>query len=174
MGASAQSTSAPITDIYRTKSGRSVGFVRGETLDAGTVEALLMRREPDASQIAAGVRPQAALVDALALGTIQFSYDSANLLNDSLRTLDAVCAAFEDPGLAHLQVSLVGHASSEGSDSYNLELSSRRAGAAAAYLAGCLGSKRLRSAGAGEGDPIVGISTVDARQRRVELSIAED
>ena len=72
-----------------------------------------------------------------------------------------------------LSVSIEGHTDSEGDDSYNAELSERRAAAVRSYLVqdyGIAGS-RLETAGLGESNPVADNGTPEGRQqnRRVEL-----
>ncbi|MGH7658108.1 MAG: OmpA family protein, partial [Gemmatimonadales bacterium] len=69
---------------------------------------------------------------------------------------------------------IVGHTDSVGTDSYNLDLSRRRADAASDYLAsqGVLRT-RLNTQGMGENDPVAANDTETGRQanRRVEVAI---
>ena len=67
-----------------------------------------------------------------------------------------------------------GHTDSRGSDSYNLNLSDRRAASVRTYLTGKgLSNSRIQSRGFGEVRPIATNETEAGRQtnRRVELSI---
>ena len=69
---------------------------------------------------------------------------------------------------------IVGHTDSVGTDSYNQDLSARRASAAAEYLRGQgVASTRLRAVGRGETEPIAPNATDDGRgqNRRVEVAI---
>ena len=69
---------------------------------------------------------------------------------------------------------IVGHTDSDGPDSYNWDLSERRARAAADYLAAQrVARTRLRTAGRGETEPITSNQTDAGRQqnRRVEVAI---
>ena len=69
---------------------------------------------------------------------------------------------------------IVGHTDSDGPDSYNWDLSERRARAAASYLAAQgVARTRLRTAGRGETEPVTSNETDAGRQqnRRVEVAI---
>jgi outer membrane protein OmpA-like peptidoglycan-associated protein len=69
---------------------------------------------------------------------------------------------------------IVGHTDSDGTDSYNWNLSERRATAAADYLAAQgVARSRLRTAGRGETEPVTSNETDAGRQqnRRVEVAI---
>jgi outer membrane protein OmpA-like peptidoglycan-associated protein len=69
---------------------------------------------------------------------------------------------------------IVGHTDSKGSAAYNMELSDRRARAAANYIAGeGVDRARVTTAGRGEEEPIAGNGSDDGRRqnRRVEVAI---
>ncbi|MGE0408946.1 MAG: OmpA family protein, partial [Amphiplicatus sp.] len=71
-------------------------------------------------------------------------------------------------------VSVYGHADSRGSESYNLDLSQRRAASVSSYLASQgVAPSRLRAVGYGESHPIADNSTAagQAANRRVEIVI---
>ena len=69
---------------------------------------------------------------------------------------------------------IVGHTDAQGTDSYNMELSERRAQATADYLASAgVARTRLRTTGRGEAEPVADNSTTTGQQqnRRVEVAI---
>lgn len=66
---------------------------------------------------------------------VTFAYDSADLQNDSLITLDALGAALSDPSLKQFTFMIAGHTDARGSEDYNQKLSERRAASVARYLA---------------------------------------
>jgi outer membrane protein OmpA-like peptidoglycan-associated protein len=71
-------------------------------------------------------------------------------------------------------VLLVGHTDDTGSESYNQDLSERRASAAASFLGSQgLGSPRVETAGRGELEPVTANDNERGRQqnRRVEVAI---
>lgn len=106
---------------------------------------------------------------------ITFAYDSALILPES----EAVLASLYE-GLAAeegARVSVIGHTSSEGSDSYNLDLSERRAAAVVeALVALGLDQGSISASGRGEADPIADNATETGRSlnRRVEIECAGD
>lgn len=72
------------------------------------------------------------------------------------------------------EVLVVGHTDNVGSDAYNMDLSQRRASAAASYLIQQgVPSSRIRTAGRGESEPIASNATAagQAQNRRVEVAI---
>lgn len=101
-----------------------------------------------------------------------YPFDSTDLLpagRDNLRNLAASLASNPET-----EVLIVGHTDSMGADSYNMNLSVRRADAAAAILgAEGVPRDRIRTTGRGETEPIADNATEDGRQlnRRVEVAI---
>jgi outer membrane protein OmpA-like peptidoglycan-associated protein/opacity protein-like surface antigen len=84
---------------------------------------------------------------------VNYEFNKATLTANAERILDQVAQTLRDsPGFV---VELAGHTDSKGSDSYNQDLSQRRAEAAMAYLitAG-IDASRLRARGYGESQPI--------------------
>jgi OOP family OmpA-OmpF porin len=101
---------------------------------------------------------------------IQFGFDSAVVKAESTTVLDQLSEGLRDDGAT--SVLIEGHTSSEGSDSYNQNLSERRSAAVAAELvARGLAADRIRSAGVGETRPIASNSDESGRSlnRRVEV-----
>ena len=69
---------------------------------------------------------------------------------------------------------IVGHTDNTGSDTYNMDLSVRRAESVKSYIvAGNVAASRLQTQGKGESEPIADNTTVDGRSqnRRVEIVI---
>lgn len=101
-----------------------------------------------------------------------FDFNSATLrpeARENLRNLAASLA--KNPGE---DVLIVGHTDSIGTDSYNLDLSRRRAEAAASYIATVgVDRSRISTKGMGENDPVATNDTDAGRQqnRRVEVAI---
>ena len=100
---------------------------------------------------------------------IAFGFDSAELTIDALQDLDRVAAAFNDPQLAGVQVTLEGHTDATGAEDYNLWLSQRRAEAVVSYLIRRgVARDRLRPAAFGEHRLLSGACAGrTTRQRRV-------
>ena len=110
----------------------------------------------------------------MTLEGVNFDFDSDQLTYESQAKLDEAATTLNANSLVNVQV--VGHTDSRGSESYNQGLSERRAAAVVDYLTnnGVSGS-RLSSAGMGESQPVADNSTEDGRyqNRRVELVVVE-
>lgn len=106
---------------------------------------------------------------------IQFKADSDELLTTSYPTLDQAAAVLNE--YPEVRMEIQGHASSEGDDDYNLELSEKRAEAVREYLIGQnVEAERLRAQGYGETVPLDTNRSEAGRSknRRVEFQIIED
>jgi OOP family OmpA-OmpF porin len=107
---------------------------------------------------------------------VQFEFNSAKILEVSHSLLDEVASVIkENPQIKKIRVE--GHASSEGSDDYNLKLSDKRATSVMKYLTGKAGieTAMLTAKGYGEAQPIASNDSEDGREknRRVEFTILE-
>jgi outer membrane protein OmpA-like peptidoglycan-associated protein len=101
-----------------------------------------------------------------------FDFDSDVLRAESKKNLDNLASSLNSFGDSKLM--LVGHTDAQGTDSYNLDLSRRRASAVARYLESRgVSSARVQIAGRGETEPIGPNDTEPGRQenRRVEVAI---
>lgn len=119
-----------------------------------------------------GGRDMAAL-DAAGFGSfIEFDHDSAAVIPDS--GLYEILKALTTPPLeAGEHITITGHTDGDGSDSYNMDLSYRRANAVRAWLiTNGVRPDALRANGAGETQPIDtnATETGKRRNRRVEFS----
>jgi OmpA-OmpF porin, OOP family len=107
------------------------------------------------------------------LDKIYFEYDKAVIKRESHGILDAVAATLEgNPDIRLIEIQ--GHTDSRGSDSYNLDLSNRRAASVKQYLVDKgIDASRLRSQGYGESQPLVrqNNEAAWAKNRRVEFLI---
>lgn len=107
--------------------------------------------------------------DGLAL-PVQFAFDSATIMPDAKRQLDAVASGIK---LANggTEVVIEGHTDAVGSRQYNEGLSLRRANAVKAYLVQQHGiaPQRLRPVGAGMDHPYNTANPFAAENRRVEF-----
>jgi OOP family OmpA-OmpF porin len=101
---------------------------------------------------------------------VNFKYDSAELTPTALTILDKVAV---DLGAYPVKknIEVRGHASSEGTNEYNLRLSQRRSQSVADYLKRKGVTNKLIAKGYGEEYPIADNSTEAGREknRRVEL-----
>ncbi|NNG12150.1 MAG: OmpA family protein [Halobacteria archaeon] len=106
-------------------------------------------------------------------GNITFATDSANInanFYDVLNSVTLVLKEFEKTVII-----VAGHTDSTGSDSYNQQLSERRAGSVAQYLRSqAISDMRVIVEGYGESRPIASNDTSQGRQmnRRVELTLS--
>lgn len=109
---------------------------------------------------------------AIVLRNVFFDTDKATLRPESKNELDRLTQLMkENPTL---RIELSGHTDSKGSDSYNQDLSQRRAKAVVEYLVKAgIPASRLESAGYGESKPIATNETEEGRQlnRRTEFKI---
>lgn len=103
---------------------------------------------------------------------ILFPFNSTEILPAGKANLQELANSLQK--YPNSDILIVGHTDSVGTDSYNLDLSQRRAQAASAYLqsVGVPGS-RLRPVGRGEAEPVQSNDTDEgrARNRRVEIAI---
>jgi outer membrane protein OmpA-like peptidoglycan-associated protein len=102
-----------------------------------------------------------------------FDFDSDVLRAESKRNLDNLASSLSSFGDSKLL--LVGHTDNQGADTYNLDLSRRRADAVARYLESKgVSSARVEIAGRGESEPIATNDTDAGRQqnRRVEIAVS--
>jgi OOP family OmpA-OmpF porin len=101
---------------------------------------------------------------------VNFKYNSAELTENAKNILDGVVEQLVASNEMR-DIEVQGHASSEGSSSYNLRLSQRRAQSVADYLKSAGLKNRLYPKGYGEDYPIADNSTEAGREqnRRVQL-----
>jgi outer membrane protein OmpA-like peptidoglycan-associated protein len=103
---------------------------------------------------------------------VMFAYDSANINPGFAPTLRKVAGLMSR--YPRTRARIIGHTDSVGSDSYNLDLSLRRAESVAAFLsAQGVNDRRLLTAGRGKQEPIASNATPEGRQmnRRVDIVI---
>ncbi|MDB4882604.1 MAG: OmpA/MotB domain protein [Gemmatimonadetes bacterium] len=101
-----------------------------------------------------------------------FDYDSDVVRATARQNLSTLAASLEK--YPNTDLVIVGHTDAQGTDSYNMTLSEKRAAAASSYLAAQgVARARLRSAGRGESEPVASNDTEAERQknRRVEIAI---
>jgi len=101
-----------------------------------------------------------------------YDFDSSSIRTEAGRNLRALASSLK--AYPDTEVLIVGHTDSSGSESYNQDLSTRRADAASAYLAGeGVASNRLHTAGRGETEAVATNDTDAGRQlnRRIEIAI---
>lgn len=109
------------------------------------------------------------------LERVYFEYDKDIIRGESYPLLDEVANTIRsNPQLGKIEVA--GHTDSDGSDTYNQDLSQRRAEAVVRYLVGKgVDAARLVGVGYGESDPVVPNSNPanKAKNRRVQFNILD-
>lgn len=124
------------------------------------------------ADIAAGIETKGG---ALSFHEIQFGFDSDQLTSESFKYMDEVLQAMQE--IAELKVDIVGHTSDEGRDDYNMDLSLKRAQAAASYLTEKgIDAMRLSVSGQGSKAPVADNASDEGKElnRRIEFIIADD
>jgi outer membrane protein OmpA-like peptidoglycan-associated protein len=105
-------------------------------------------------------------------GGVTFAFNSSDINSQFYPVLDRVAATLTEYDKTVIEVA--GHTDSVGSDSYNQQLSERRANSVANYLSGRgVARTRVVTIGAGEAHPVASNDTDEgrARNRRVEITI---
>ena len=109
-----------------------------------------------------------------AIPDIQFKVNSDELLSTSFDVLNQAAGVLRE--FPSVRIEIQGHASSDGDDDYNLELSQRRAASVRAYLVQRgVESSRLTAVGYGELQPVDTNKTESGRKRnrRVEFILQQ-
>jgi outer membrane protein OmpA-like peptidoglycan-associated protein len=105
-------------------------------------------------------------------GNVTFAVASADISASFYPVLDSVGLVLKE--FDKTMVEVAGHTDSDGSDTYNQQLSERRAQSVVAYLTSRqIRSDRFLTVGAGESRPVASNATPDgkAQNRRVEITI---
>lgn len=109
----------------------------------------------------------------ITLDGIYFDFNKSSIKPESRPTLDRAVKIMKDN--PRIRVRIEGHTDSVGSDSYNQQLSQRRADSVKAYLVqdGGIDASRIISSGRGEGEPIASNDTDEGRSmnRRIEFVV---
>jgi len=110
------------------------------------------------------------------IGKVQFAFDSDKLLPPAFPVLDDVVKKIKNADFKFKKVMIEGHTSSEGSDEYNMKLSTRRSTSVRKYLISKgLPAELLEIAPFGEAKPIAPNDTEAGKEknRRVEFIFEE-
>ena len=110
--------------------------------------------------------------ETLSFANIYFDSGSATLQPNSYSVLDQVAEMLRNN--TEVDVQIVGHTDSDGSSSYNMDLSNRRAQSVMNYLIQSgISSSRLSTTGMGESQPVASNATPQgkAQNRRIEFRI---
>jgi OOP family OmpA-OmpF porin len=134
------------------------------------IDALTPREAPRTRGLKPrGLQPNLATIAV----TIHFAFDSAELMPNTLPTLNSLGQALQSSQLASYQIRIEGHTDSSGPTEYNQGLSERRAESVKQYLASHfnVATDRLMIVGRGEDEPMTDNSTREGRKknRRVEF-----
>jgi outer membrane protein OmpA-like peptidoglycan-associated protein len=147
--------------------------------DLSTEQIIEMLRPPaNARSISRtkGIEVDASSVDEETSPTVNlyvnFSYKSAELQQDARITLDRLAVALKDNRLADWDFLIGGHTDAVGGDSYNVDLSERRALAVRNYLitAHGISGDRLIDKGFGESRLLDRRNPNDGVNRRVQIT----
>jgi outer membrane protein OmpA-like peptidoglycan-associated protein len=115
-------------------------------------------------------KKQRAAVD---LPTVTFDFNSAALTTQGEQQLDILASAVKEIGLAQQTLTIEGHTDASGSETYNQELSERRAASAKDYLVsqGGLDPSQLNTIGFGKSRPLPDKPDLAPEQRRIEVVV---
>jgi OOP family OmpA-OmpF porin len=119
--------------------------------------------------------PPAPVTETVVLKGVNFCFDCDTLSNEAKAILDGDAMALVNSH-PNATFEVAGHTDSKGSDSYNDDLSNRRAGNVASYLVSKgVAAERMKSNGYGESQPVADNATESGRaaNRRVELRITQ-
>lgn len=101
---------------------------------------------------------------------INFEFDSAELQPKGANDLDQLVMALKDASMSKLTFVIEGHTDSKGTETYNLELSQRRAQSVVSYLVrNGVSSERLESKGLGFSQPYFPQRPEASENRRVRI-----
>ena len=151
--------------------GAGVGALAGGAI-GNYMDRQQRELEQQLSGSGVGVKRQGDNLVLIMPGDVTFDTNQSSIQGRFHAVLDDVASVFNryDQSL----VDIIGHADSDGSDSYNLDLSRRRAESVAAYLnQRGVDANRIYYEGRGESQPIASNATADgkAQNRRVEILI---
>lgn len=145
--------------------GGAAGAIIGQQMDKQARELEDELEGADVERVAEGIQ---VTFDS----GILFDFDSDDLRAVAQNNLRNFAESLQD--YDNTDILIVGHTDSRGSDSYNYELSQRRAEAAASYLQAMgISRSRITTVGRGETEPVASNDTDYGRQenRRVEIAI---
>lgn len=109
----------------------------------------------------------------VSLNAITFEFDSSVLTNEAITQLEELAGALASKSLRDKSFELIGHTDAQGSKTYNLDLSNRRAQAVVEYLVQefDVNGENIKAYGKGE-DHLINESNPNASEnRRVEVIV---
>jgi OOP family OmpA-OmpF porin len=108
------------------------------------------------------------------IGVVNFDFDKADLSSDARRILDDVAGSLNQGANSALRIIVTGNTDAIGGESYNNNLSQRRADAVSSYLVSKgLSEGRIERRAAGEGNPVASNNNPEGRatNRRVLIEL---
>lgn len=156
------------------KEGAIIGAVAGGAL-GGVVGARMDRQAEELAKVAETKRTEQGVIVTLSSNKIHFDVDKAVVKEDSRATLVELAGILKK--YPEDVIVVAGHTDSDGSETYNMDLSKRRAQAVVDILAANgVPSASIQAHGYGEAQPVASNETAEGKalNRRVELSITVD
>jgi outer membrane protein OmpA-like peptidoglycan-associated protein len=171
-------TAEAATAAAEGRADRSASVAAGAVLDTAAANAARVAAEARAtalaSELAAFEQKKTDLGVTLILRDLQFASGSAVLSTGAQGRLAPLASFLSKQPEARIQIA--GHTDSQGAESYNQDLSARRAASVGAYLMSTgVAANRISTVGFGESMPISSNNTAAGRaiNRRVEVTILD-
>jgi outer membrane protein OmpA-like peptidoglycan-associated protein len=158
-----------IPDIYDGAPNEPETFNGKEDWDGVPDEVERVERAPEPVPVKVDIMPEK-VGEKIVLRGVNFETASAKLTLNSHAVLDNVVEVLNE--YPEIEIEIQGHTDSQGSDSYNLDLSQRRANSVRAYLLQKgIAASRISAVGYGESIPRATNDTAEGRaqNRRVEF-----
>jgi len=162
-----QSGQAQVAELNQTKSQ-----LQAEEDRRKAAEAAAQKSADELARLATVKQEDRGMVITLS-GSVLFASDKSELLPAAQQRLSEVAKALNE-GNPNAQIVVEGHTDAKGSESYNLDLSARRAEAVRSYLVSQgVDTSRVRSQGLGFARPIADNKSAEGRanNRRVEIVV---
>ena len=169
-----QSGQAQVAELKLTKEQLGEEAERRKAAEAAALEAEAAAKKSadELARLASVKQEERGMVITLS-GSVLFASDKSELLPAAQRRLSDVAKALNE-GNPNAQLVVEGHTDAKGSETYNLDLSARRAEAVRSYLVSQgVDQNRIRSQGLGFTRPIADNKSAEGRanNRRVEIVV---
>lgn len=171
-------TAEAATAVAENRADRSDAVAAGAVADSATSEAARVAAEARATALTAELadyeQTKTDLGVTLILRDLQFASDSAVLISGAQGRLAPLASFLAKQPETRIQIA--GHTDSQGAESYNQDLSARRAASVGAYLTSTgVNAGRINTVGYGESTPLSSNDTAAGRaiNRRVEVTILD-
>lgn len=164
-----------ISALFRNQATTAVvtqSIARIDTVRVTRVDTVFRERMEQA--VAGGAAGTAGVAGTVVIGVVNFDFDRAEVSSDARRILDDIAASLARPEAGQLRLILTGNTDAIGGESYNNQLSERRAEAVRAYLATKgIGTDRMTPRAAGKSNPVASNDNPEGRatNRRVLIEI---